>query len=127
LYNNEGLLRKYVKAISANSNIISIEELFRIFIVYKNNRIKSQFSIIRDFNFIMNKFEFFKTRSKPILEKKLVKTINNQTSEPTSGIIINNLVHSSIYNFYNFDAISRNSRNLHLASIEYSHKLRNFF
>lgn len=126
LYNNEGLLRKYVKAVSPSNNVIDLKELLMALIVYRNNVLKTRFSIVKNFDYFFKNFKFLKKLSKYTYSNKVKIIIKSENDNIGSLLIVNNLWQTSIFNVYNFDVVTRNSINLHLASIEYLSKLKSF-
>lgn len=123
-YNIEGKLKKSKKIIY--KNCITNSEFFIILKLYLKI-FKFKFSIIKNFNKIFNCFNFLKIDFKKIMYKKNLILNNNKNFffnkfSFNKNVFFNN----NIFNYYKNDVYSFNSKNLHMASLDYLIKLKIF-
>lgn len=125
-----GNVRKLNKIISTNTFLYSSAELFNTFLIFINKKFINFSYFSKKFKKVIFFFKFIKLNW--ILNIKIYDYNNNFESVLKIIIIkqninkikfINNFIKSLIFNFYKNDIITKNSKNLHLASYEYLKKL----
>jgi hypothetical protein len=123
--NFEGKLRKLVKVI--NNNIYNSKDLFKSLFIFMSLKIKKNILILKIFFKILKYFKKFLINwdfsidysriDLFLLKNKFYFFYSNYKQ------IENKLIDSFIYNYYKTDVITKNSKNLTLASIDFINNL----
>jgi anaerobic selenocysteine-containing dehydrogenase len=110
--NYQGFLRKTNLVVKTSYDILSNTEFFKVLIFFNKNISKNKLNFskcLKYFKFLNVNFHF-----------NLYKDYGVLNYNYFNKILLENVIFtSSIYNFYKTDYYSRNSKNLHLASMEY--------
>jgi len=128
--NMEGRIRKLTKVISNNS--ITSYDLFTILKLCYNKYISTNYSIIKKFRRIIQFFEFLDMDWSINYEEYYYKGVlsanikfNNNNFNELKLLKIS-LFNSEILNYYKTNIYSLNSKNMHLASLDYLVRLKTF-
>jgi len=130
--NMEGRIRKVTKVVS--QNIVTSFDFFTILKLCYNKYILHNFSLINNFKKIVNYFDFllidwninYDYYNKGILEIGINFDKLNKKDNIVVGFLKDILLNSDIFNFYKNDIYSLNSKNMHLASLDYLVRLKTF-
>jgi NADH-quinone oxidoreductase chain G len=123
--NFEGKLRKLFKVV--NNNIFNSVDLFNLLFVYMKLKIKRTFFIFNNFLKIIKFFKKFNINWNFFIDynKMNLSYLNKQINYYYLNFkqIEIKIFDSFIYNYYKTDVISKNSKNLNLASIDFINNL----
>jgi hypothetical protein len=128
--NLEGRIRKLIKAVS--QNLISSYDFFIVLKICYSNYLKTNLSFMKNFNTIIGFFEFLHI-DWSIDKSYYANGILNNAYYCNNGnnklklLLLNRLILSSnIMNYYKSDIYTLNSKNMHLASLDYLIRLKTY-
>jgi hypothetical protein len=126
--NIEGRIRKLTKVIS--QHVITSADYFTILKLCFINYIKTNLSIINNFNRIIKLFDFLIVdwNLSDYYDKGLLSlALNVKLKLDVTLLVVKQfLFNSSIMNYYKTDVYSLNSKNMHLSSLDYLIRLKTF-
>jgi len=128
--NMEGRIRKLTKVVS--NNVVTSFDFFTILKLCYNKYMLNNFSLINNFKKIISYFDFLLINWNINHEyyNKGVLGNNIKLELLKTNIVINFLkdilLNSDVFNFYKNDIYSINSKNMHLASLDYLVRLKMF-
>jgi len=117
-YNCYGQLKSTKKVVHNEYIVIDnfyqyLLNFYRFYFINNFSYLNSIFSLLRFFDFLSVEFKFFEFKNANFLIDPLYGFPYNKS------FYQNVVLCSNVFNFYKSDAYSRNSKNLHLASLEY--------
>lgn len=125
--NIEGRLRRSLRVLSSNHNLISDFDLFNFLNIFKNIYVSNNFSIFKNFKMILKFFDFLKLDFRLNIEFTKILNLQFMFCKVFGSEIFENLcLDSFVLNYYKMDVYSRNSNILHSASFDYLVKLNTF-
>lgn len=127
--NLEGRIRKLIKAVS--QNLISSHDFFIVLKVCYSNYLKTNLSFMKNFNKIIGFFEFlhidWSIDKSYYANGILNNACYNNGNIKLKLLLFNRLILSSnIMNYYKSDIYTLNSKNMHLASLDYLIRLKTY-
>jgi len=127
--NIEGRIRKLTKVIS--QNFISSSDFLVILKLCYSSYITTNLSFIKKFNRMINFFEFLNIDwnvDYNYYSKGLLNKLNKFNNKTRANILYDKrlILCSNIINYYKSDMYSLNSKNMHLASLDYLVRLKTF-
>jgi hypothetical protein len=124
--NIEGRLRKSLRVLTSNENLITESNLFNFLNIFKDLYIKNNFSIFKNFSLLFKYFDFLNLNFDLNFDFNKILIIRFNILNKFFFVFENFNLNSFVYNYYKLDIYSRNSSILHLASYDYLVKLNIF-